>query len=59
MSSRSRNDVVSLLTHYMRTVFEAAGLGWDADNTGEMEQLVDAIEEMVADEVAALAEEAK
>ncbi len=36
--------VESLLTHYFRTAFEAAGLRWDSDHASEIGQLADAIE---------------
>lgn len=35
-----QTEAASLLTHYFRTVFEAAGLEWNSDNTGEVEQIV-------------------
>lgn len=38
-----RTDAIRLLTHYMRTVFEANGLKWDGDNEAELTALVDAL----------------
>lgn len=49
--SNSRERAAGLLTHYMRTAFEAAGLHWDSDNTSEMHGIVDALHGMVLDEV--------
>ena len=39
----NREKAIELLTHYLRLPFEAAGLGWDGDNYGEVEQIVDAL----------------
>jgi hypothetical protein len=33
----------SLLTHYMKTAWEAAGLTWDSDNDSEIQELIEAI----------------
>lgn len=33
----------SLLSYYMKTAFEAAGLNWSSDNDSEVEQMVEAI----------------
>jgi len=45
MSARDR--AVELLAHYFRTAFAAAGESWTSDNHVEIEQLVDAIAEMI------------
>lgn len=42
-----------LLTHYLRTVWQKAGLTWHEDHDAEIGIVVDAIEEMVAAAVAA------
>jgi hypothetical protein len=34
-----------VLTHYLRTAFEAAGLEWDSDNTAEVHAIVDSLVE--------------
>jgi hypothetical protein len=46
------------LAHYFKTVFEAAGLLWISDNAAEMGVIVDALHEMVRDEIRAHAENA-
>jgi hypothetical protein len=54
----SRGRAADLLTHYLRTAFEGAGLKWDSDNSYEVDQLVDALHEMVVDEIQEHAENA-
>lgn len=47
----ARERAASLLTHYFRTAFEGAGLDWGHDNYSEVEEIVDAIADMVAEAV--------
>jgi hypothetical protein len=35
--------VTSLLSHYLKTVFLAAGLNWNSDNDAETKSLIEAI----------------
>jgi hypothetical protein len=54
----ARFRAIDLLTHYFRTVFEAAGLSWDADHASEVEELVDALRNMVREEISDHVEQA-
>ncbi len=54
----SREQAVTLLTHYLSLPWEAAGLGWDSDNAGEVEQIIDALLDEVADRARAHVEDA-
>lgn len=51
--SIARERATDLLAHYFRVAFQAAGQSWDSDNYAEIEQAVDLIGDMVAEEVAA------
>lgn len=48
--SEKRYGAHKLLTHYLRTVWEAAGLKWDGDNYAEAEEIVDLIIDAAAEE---------
>lgn len=37
----SKRQAVGTLSHYFRTVFEAAGIKWNGDNEAEIESIVD------------------
>lgn len=39
-----------LLSHYLRTAWEAAGLRWDSDNDSEVQQIIEAIKAMAKDD---------
>lgn len=49
----ARDQLARMLTHYIRTGWEAAGLGWDSDNTAEMEATADLVVAVVQEEVRA------
>lgn len=38
-----RERAIAVLIHYFRTAFEAAGLGWTADNETEVRDIVENI----------------
>lgn len=40
---RRKGTAISLLCHYLKQVYESAGMNWDDDNQQEVEQLIDAI----------------
>lgn len=40
-----------LLTYYLRTAWEATGLGWTSDNQAEASGIIDALQDMVRDEI--------
>lgn len=45
-----------LLRHYFKTSFLAAGLGWDADNDAEVDEIIDEIENSAYDTAARIAD---
>jgi hypothetical protein len=40
-----------LLVHYIRLSWERAGLGWDSDNEAEVGSIIDALHDMVIEEI--------
>jgi hypothetical protein len=56
--SQAKYRAEELLIHYMRHAWRAAGLDWDPDNSSEMGVLLDAIQDMVRDEIRVHAENA-
>lgn len=54
--TRAQQRLVGLLDHYFRTAFEAAGLDWDGDHSTEVEEMVDAMTDIVRDEIRVAAE---
>lgn len=57
MSAQQR--ATSLFSHYFRTAFKAAGLDWDGDHQSEIEEAVDALVDMVRDEIRMARDEAE
>lgn len=55
---RDRDRAASLLQHYLKTVWKAAGLQWNSDNDTEVDIILDAIEGMITDGVREHAENA-
>lgn len=49
MSAQDRAS--DLLIHYFSVAFEAAGARWDSDNSSEVEEIVEAIADLVRDEI--------
>ena len=50
-SDQKRAEAKRLLAHYLRTVWERAGLKWDADNQAEVEDIVDLLIEAATEPV--------
>lgn len=46
-----RERAATLLTHYLKTAHVNAGVHWDADNDGEVEEIIDALHDMVVEQV--------
>ena len=49
--SSARRQAASLLSQYFMTAFKAAGLDWDGDNASEVDEIVEAITDIVRDEI--------
>lgn len=47
----NREKAKSLLQHYFRHVWESAGLGWDGDNSSEIDELADCLIDAAKDEI--------
>jgi hypothetical protein len=45
----SRTQAENLLVHYLRTVWEKAGLRWEGDNDAEVRSIVDALAEVATE----------
>jgi hypothetical protein len=56
--SGGKDRAERLLVHYIRLSWERAGLGWDADNEAEVGSIIDALHDMVIEEIRQHAENA-
>ena len=54
----ARAKATALMTHYIGTVYRAAGLHWTSEHETEIEQIVDAFHQMIRDEIQEHAEDA-
>ena len=51
MEPTKRLEAKRMMEHYMRTVWESAGLKWDYDNSAEMQIIIDYIVDAAKEEV--------
>jgi hypothetical protein len=55
---KPEDRAADLLVHYFREVWRRTGLRWDGDHEAEVRAIVDALAEMVADQIREHAEDA-